>query len=225
MKGGREFTLLSTLDHTQTPMGSRLLARWLNQPIRCIMTLNQRLDTVEELCDSGEYDLFNPILRNIGDLERIVSRIALQNARPRDLVRLKEALEHIPALKKKLEPFHCSKIQAINQALNPHTDIFSILQKALVENPPVVIRDGGVIAPGYDAELDELKTLSQNANDFLIALEAKEKKETGLSTLKVEYNRVHGFYIELSKAQSVEIPSHYTRRQTLKNVERPITPE
>ena len=225
LKGGESHTLLSTLDHTQTPMGSRLLNRWLNQPIRCRKTLNNRLDIVEALSDSGDYEVLNPLLKQIGDIERVISRIAMQSARPRDLIKLRQALGVIPSVKSELSTFQQPAFEALNKGIKVHPDLFEELQKALIDNPPVLIRDGGVIAPQYDEKLDELRNVLQNSDDFLKAIEAKEKERTGLSTLKVDYNKIHGFYIELSKIQSLQAPSDYIRRQTLKNAERYITPE
>lgn len=225
LSGGSEHTLLQVLDATATPMGSRLLRRWLHRPLRNQAVLQGRQQAVQELQDKSFELELNESLKAIGDLERILSRVALRSARPRDLARLKEALLALPELKHKLADLQAPLLVELNDQLEPLPELADQLKRALVENPPVVIRDGGVIAAGYDAELDELKALKDNAGGFLLDLEAREKERTGLSTLKVGYNRVHGYYIEISRAQSDQAPVEYQRRQTLKNAERFITPE
>jgi DNA mismatch repair protein MutS len=165
------------------------------------------------------------ILNETADLERILGRIGLKSARPRDLIALRTTLGLMPALKKQLRLLHSTRIQFIQQSLGEFNEVHDLLQRAIIDNPPVTIRDGGVLAKGYDAELDELLALSENAGDYLVRLEEREKARTNLSTLKVGYNRVHGYYIELSRSQSAQVPIDYIRRQTLKNTERYITPE
>jgi DNA mismatch repair protein MutS len=225
MKGEAEHTLFFSLNGTKTPMGSRLLHRWLHQPIRCHHTLEQRLDAVEELYQKCHYETLNPLLQAVGDIERIVSRIALKNARPRDLLKLRQALTVIPTLKNHLSRCQASSLKTLAEDIQLHPELLTLLQKALVDNPPMTVRDGGVIAEGYDETLDTLRTLKNTAHEFLEKLEKEEKEKTGLSTLKVDYNKIHGFYIELSRIQSEQAPAHYMRRQTLKNTERYITPE
>ncbi|WP_404420117.1 DNA mismatch repair protein MutS [Marinospirillum sp.] len=225
LAGGSEHTLLQVLDATATPMGSRLLRRWLHRPLRDQARLQGRQQALQELqSKSFELQLGEP-LKAIGDLERILSRVALRSARPRDLSRLKDALLALPELKHQLADLQAPLLAELNEQLEPLPELADQLKRALVENPPVVIRDGGVIASGYDDELDELKALKDNAGGFLLDLEVREKERTGLSTLKVGYNRVHGYYIEISRAQSDQAPVEYQRRQTLKNAERFITPE
>ena len=225
LSGGQKHTLMEVLDATATPMGSRLLRRWLHRPLRNQQVLQKRQTALQELQASlFELELDNN-LKNIGDLERILSRIALRSARPRDLSRLKDALLSLPELKQKLSQLKAPLLKTLNQQLEPLPKLADQLVRALIENPPVVIRDGGVIASGYDAELDELRNLRENAGGFLLKLEEQEKARTGLSTLKVGYNRVHGYFIEISRAQSDKAPVEYQRRQTLKNAERFITPE
>ncbi|MDR9468163.1 DNA mismatch repair protein MutS, partial [Marinospirillum sp.] len=225
LAGGSEHTLLQVLDATATPMGSRLLRRWLHRPLRDQVRLQGRQQALQELqSKSFELQLGEP-LKAIGDLERILSRVALRSARPRDLSRLKDALLALPELKHQLGALQAPLLAELNEQLEPLPELADQLKRALVENPPVVIRDGGVIASGYDDELDELKALKDNAGGFLLDLEVREKERTGLSTLKVGYNRVHGYYIEISRAQSDQAPVEYQRRQTLKNAERFITPE
>lgn len=225
LSGGQNHTLMEVLDATATPMGSRLLRRWLHRPLRNLGILQQRQAALQELqVNLFELELATN-LKSIGDLERILSRIALRSARPRDLSRLKDALLGLPELKAKIGDLKAPLLKTINQQLAPLPELADQLARALIENPPVVIRDGGVIASGYDVELDELRDLRENAGGFLLQLEEQEKARTGLSTLKVGYNRVHGYFIEISRAQSDKAPVEYQRRQTLKNAERFITPE
>ena len=161
----------------------------------------------------------------IGDIERILARVALRSARPRDLARLRDALAALPELSRHLAAIPSDHIGHLAANCEPVPELAAELGRAVIENPPVVIREGGVIATGYDEELDELRSISENAADFLVKLETEERAETGLSTLKVGFNRVHGYYIEISKSQAERAPTHYVRRQTLKNAERFITPE
>ena len=225
IQGGEQFTLAAALDTTATPMGGRLLRRWLNNPLRNIDTLEQRQKFITQViaCDNSE-DL-QQCLKPIGDMERILSRIALRSARPRDLSRLCSSLNALPSIQTLLVSLESTKARSLATDISEFPSIVNLLVKAIVENPPVIIRDGGVIAEGYDEELDELRGLSQNAGQFLLDLETQERERTGLSTLKVGYNRVHGYYIEISRLQSGQAPTEYVRRQTLKNAERFITPE
>ncbi|MCS5707745.1 DNA mismatch repair protein MutS [Candidatus Berkiella cookevillensis] len=222
LQGNREYTLISVLDKTKTPMGSRLLSRWLNRPITNTTLLNERYDSITVLQQKYALDELQTILKKIGDMERILARIGLQSARPRDLVKLKDGLMALVDLKKRLKhPLPFMK----NMPLMLHENVVETLECAIIDNPPMIIRDGGVIKPGFDATLDELQALSEHSEAFLTQLEIKEQQETKLSTLKVGYNRVHGFYIELSRRESDKVPKHYQRRQTLKNTERFITEE
>ncbi|MGD9591164.1 MAG: DNA mismatch repair protein MutS [Candidatus Berkiella sp.] len=223
LQGENKHTLFSTIDFTATAMGSRLLARWLHQPLTCQATLKQRQQTINALSDKS-CDELHTLLKQVGDCERIVGRVALQSARPRDLEKLRIALECIPKIKALLKKNNCLAQDKL-ESLHDHRTLAVTLKKAIIENPPVVLRDGNVIKPGYDETLDELRALSDNADGFLQKLEKKEQARTKLSTLKVGYNRIHGFYIELSRQQSTLAPKDYVRRQTLKNVERYITPE
>jgi len=225
LQGQREHSLLAVLDRTQTAMGSRLLARWLTQPIRNQAILNNRLDAISFLCEHYRHEPLQLILANIGDLERIVARIALQSARPRDLTRLRDGLVVLPDVEDLLNDTDCSLLETIRNDSTARPKLADLLVKAIIDNPPMVIREGGVIKEGYDSELDELRNLSENAAEFLVKLEQEEKASTGLSSLKVGFNRVHGYFIEISKTQAESAPIHYIRRQTLKNVERFITPE
>ena len=205
-------------------MGSRLLRRWLNRPIRDHGILRARYAAVEALSKPGTSDPAD-ILREIGDLERILSRVALGSARPRDLAQLRNALRRLPDLKATLHVTGAELLAELALDMGDHETTLNRLEAAIIEDPPMLIRDGGVIASGYDEELDELRELSSNADGFLSSLEERERERTGISTLKVGYNRVHGYYIEISKAQSDKAPAEYIRRQTLKGAERYITPE
>lgn len=225
ISGHKQNTLGAILDHTATPMGSRLLHRWINRPLRDHKILDQRQDAIEAILKSQAYVELHELLRGIGDIERILTRIALKSARPRDLAQLRNTLAQLPALQTCLASLKSTHIKQLSQNISEHPKIHSLLNKAIIETPPLLIRDGGVIATGYDKELDELRSLQENAGDFLAKLEAKEKKDTGINALKVGYNRVHGYYIEISRLHSDVVPDHYQRRQTLKAAERFITPE
>ncbi|MFT5063461.1 MAG: DNA mismatch repair protein MutS [Gammaproteobacteria bacterium] len=225
LNGRHQHTLAAVLDNSNTAMGSRLLRRWLNQPLRNGPELAARHQAVGCLLDASCIDQIGDVLKGIGDIERILARVALKSARPRDLVRLRDALGQTPALKSLLSQLDSSLISQLNQQTGEHTETYNLLCKAVIDEPPVLIRDGGVLADGYDDELDELRNLSRNADQFLIDLEQRERERTGISNLKVAYNRVHGFYIEISKGQSGSAPDDYIRRQTLKSAERYVTPE
>ncbi|MCZ2722088.1 DNA mismatch repair protein MutS [Marinomonas sp. 15G1-11] len=225
LTGSTSNTLTSVLDRCSTPMGSRLLKRWLHQPIRDIVEITHRQDVIEELKTSQLIEDFKQTLKDIGDLERILSRIGLKSARPRDLVRLGLALNALPSLKKQLSALSSHRLIDINTRIEEQNAMAAELETALVDNPPAVIRDGGIFDKGYDSELDELMALSSNATDFLAEMERSEKEKTGISSLKVGFNRVHGYYIEISRLHSEQAPVEYIRRQTLKNAERFITPK
>ncbi len=225
MDGEHAHTLLGVLDSTRTPMGGRMLRRWLLRPLRDQGVLRERHDAVATLLAADAHDALRDALRGLGDVERILTRIGLGSARPRDLTTLRDALLALPSFIALLAPLTSPRLHALGGALGPHPAIADRLQRALVESPPLLARDGGVIADGFDAELDELRTLSTDADRFLIALEMREREASGIATLKVGYNRVHGYYIEISKAQAERAPLHYTRRQTLAGAERYITEE
>lgn len=225
LRGTTQNTLMTVIDNTQTPMGKRLLKRWLHQPLRNQAILNARLSALTELVENNNYADFTILLNNLGDSERILGRIALKSARPRDLLKLRETLGRLPLIKKQLLSCKSTRWNELNEQLQLFDDLYQVLQTAIIDNPPVWIRDGGVIAAGYDAELDELRNLSANAEQYLLDLETRERQSTQISTLKVGYNKIHGFYIEISRAQSHLAPIYYQRRQTLKNAERFIIPE
>jgi DNA mismatch repair protein MutS len=225
LSGGESHTLAAVMDHTCTAMGGRMLRRWLGNPIRNRTTLEQRLFSIDSIREQRLHDTLQPLLRTIGDMERILSRIALKSARPRDLARLRDSLTTLPALQQQLSEDQTQSLAPLAQKISTFPQTESLLTQAVIENPPMIIRDGGVIASGYDAELDELRSIRENAGELLQKLEKRERERTGIATLKVGYNRVHGYYIEIGKAQHGEIPSEYVRRQTLKAAERFITPE
>jgi DNA mismatch repair protein MutS len=224
--GGRaEYTLAGLMDRCATPMGSRLLRRWLNRPIRDRGELKRRQQALDMLRTSGPGDALPTVLKDIGDLERILTRIALRSARPRDLAHLRDSLARLPELKRLASPIAAERLQELAARCGEHAAERELLERAVVETPPVLLRDGGVIAEGYDADLDELRRISTNADQYLEDLETRERTRTGIANLKVGYNRVHGFYIELTRGQSAAAPTDYIRRQTLKGAERYITPE
>ena len=226
LTGGKTNTLLSVLDTTSTAMGSRLLSRWLNRPLRSHTVLTSRQQITAALMENYHFEALRDLFKKLGDLERILARLGLRSARPRDLAVLRDSLSLLPDLQEQLSQLKSLPLALVAKTIGKYPEQVERLQLAIEENPPVVIREGGVIASGYDEELDELRNLSSNAGQFLIDLEIKEKQRTGISTLKVGYNRVHGYYIEVSKSQaSIEFPAEYIRRQTLKNAERFITPE
>ncbi|MFH2134842.1 MAG: DNA mismatch repair protein MutS [Pseudomonadota bacterium] len=223
LRGEPAPTLLSLLDTCASNMGSRLLAHWLHHPLRDREVLRARLDAVDEL--DSKYNDVHDQLKSSVDVERITARIALKSARPRDLSGLRDTLKRLPELHALLANVTAPRIQQLTAALQADSALVELLQKTIKEEPSSVLREGGVIADGYDAELDELRGIQSNCGDFLLALEKRERERTGIDKLKVEYNRVHGFYIEVSVANADKVPDDYRRRQTLKNVERYITPE
>ena len=242
LRGEPAPTLLSLLDTCATNMGSRLLNHWLHHPLRERVTLRARLDAVDKLQASafpqvgqGEqsfssrqalYQIVHEQLKPCVDVERITARIALRSARPRDLSGLRDTLTQLPQLHSVLTSIDASKlIGDLAVALQPDAELIALLQRTLRAEPSSMLREGGVIADGYDVDLDELRNIQTNCGEFLLQLEARERARSGIATLKVEYNRVHGFYIEVSLVQSIKVPDDYRRRQTLKNAERYITPE
>ena len=223
--GDLKATLLGVLDSTITPMGGRLLRRWLHRPLRNRRTVGERHHAVQALLDARADADLREAFRGLGDMERILSRVALRSARPRDLSTLRDGLSLLPSVRDILAPLDSPRLQTLHAALGEHQATAHLLRGAVVAQPPLLARDGGVIAEGHDVELDELRQLSTNADQFLVDLEAREREATGIATLKVGYNRVHGYYIEISKGQSDKAPVHYTRRQTLTGAERYITEE
>jgi len=224
--GGWDNTLMSVLDNTSTAMGSRLLQRWIHQPSRDHHLIGQRHKTIASFIEQQNIEPLQDLLKSVGDIERVLGRIALRSARPRDFAKLRNTLAHLPACQKLLqENNECDRLMQLAQEISEFPLLHQLLASAVVDNPPTLIRDGGVIAPGYNIELDEWRELSKGATDYLAQLEMRERESTGLSSLKVGYNRVHGYFIEISKAQAEHAPASYVRRQTLKNNERFIIPE
>jgi DNA mismatch repair protein MutS len=225
IRGESTPTLYSLLNTTQTAMGARLLRYWLHHPLRQLSEVNARLQTVSALINHHDLASLRLALRAVADIERITTRIALKTARPRDLSSLLDSLLQLPLIQASLDSDSAALIAEIKQALLVPEFASELLARAIKSEPSSVLREGGVIADGFDAELDELRGMQANCGEFLLKYEAEERERTGLSNLKVEYNSVHGFYIEISRAQAENAPSEYRRRQTLKNVERFITPE
>ncbi|KGQ45627.1 DNA mismatch repair protein MutS [Gallibacterium anatis] len=226
LAGGTENTLASVLDYCSTPMGSRLLKRWIHQPLRHKQTLLNRQNAVKNLIQQERYSDFKPLLQQIGDMERILARIALRSARPRDLTRLRQALGQLPQIIQLLQQHNQhQQFDMLLSKLQDFSELFALLTRAIIETPPLLIRDGGVIAPGYHQELDEWRELATGATQYLENLEIRERQQTGIDTLKIGYNAVHGYYIQISRGQAERAPTHYIRRQTLKNAERFIIPE
>ncbi|UEM41461.1 DNA mismatch repair protein MutS [Pectobacterium aquaticum] len=223
LSGGVENTLAAVLDCTVTAMGSRMLKRWIHMPSRDIEALKQRQQAISALQDITP-DL-QPSLRQVGDLERILARLALRTARPRDLARMRHAFQQFPAIREQLAPLDTDSVRRLVSLIGQFDELRDLLERAVVEAPPVLVRDGGVIAPGYHTELDEWRALADGASDYLDRLEIREREKLGLDTLKVGFNGVHGYYIQVSRGQSHLVPIHYVRRQTLKNAERYIIPE
>src|SRR5574340_1200778 len=225
LRGEAAPTLLSVLDTTATGMGTRLLRHWLHHPLRNREVLVRRRDAIGVLAGLPDVAAaLNRLLKSCADAERIGGRIALKNARPRDLSGLRDTLALLPDLAATL-PDDRAHLSALQSRLTARPGLYTLLAQAIQAEPASVLREGGVIADGYDAELDELRALTRDAGAFLLELETRERARSGIGTLKVEYNKVHGFYIEVSRAQSAKVPGDYRRRQTLKNAERYITPE
>jgi len=222
LRGEPAPTLFSLLDECATGMGSRLLRHWLHHPLRDQTVLNLRLDSVENL--SGKDKDIHAVLRRFADVERIAARIALRNARPRDLSGLRESLGLLAELRPAV-PSSSTLLKELLEDIRTPQTCLQLLSRSIAPEPSAMLRDGGVIADGYSAELDELRGLQSNAGAFLIELEQREKARTGIPNLKVAYNHVHGYYIEVTNAQADKVPDDYRRRQTLKNAERYITPE
>jgi DNA mismatch repair protein MutS len=218
-------TLTAVLDHTATSMGSRMLRRWLQQPLRDRARLQARHQCIGLLCDKRLHEELRPLLRNVADIERILTRIALRSARPRDLGGLRDSLAQLPSIRQLLAGHSDPLLQELTGRIGEHPDTHALLVKAILESPPLLVRDGGVLAKGYDATLDELRDLSEHGDRHLLDMEARERERTGIATLRIRYNKVQGFYLEVSRAQADKVPADYQRRQTLKAVERYITPE
>ncbi|MFN0317701.1 MAG: DNA mismatch repair protein MutS [Burkholderiales bacterium] len=228
LRGENAPTLLSLMDTCSSSMGSRTLRRWLHHPLRSRTEIEARLGAVEALRHGGMQSGPATVRRHLAhcaDVERIATRIALKSARPRELAALRETLRQLPSLRDPLASLASTRIDALRSQLEPRPQALAPLARALKPEPGAIVREGGVIAGGFDAELDELRAIQNDCGAFLLNLEARERQRSGIPNLKVEYNRVHGFYIEVTRAQSEGVPEDYRRRQTLKNAERYITPE
>ena len=225
LSGHDQHTLAGVMDHCKTAMGSRLLRRWIQRPLRDAEVLKARYQAIDALLSADAVEDLQDSLNGIGDIERILARVALRSARPRDLRQLGEALSRLPELQRLLRSIESPLLVELGEQIGEHKEQQRLLERAIIDNPPMLIRDGGVIASGYDEDLDDLRAIAENADQYLVDLEARERENTGISTLKLGYNRVHGYYIEISKAQADKAPVEYVRRQTLKAAERYITPE
>ncbi|MXP56710.1 DNA mismatch repair protein MutS [Pantoea sp. Mhis] len=223
LTGGFENTLCAVLDKTVTPMGSRMMKRWLHAPLRNISIIKERQDSIQEL--ELLVDGLQPLLSQISDLERIISRLALRKSRPHDLTRMRNAFKHLPKINDMLINVTAKLLIRLRNQIGDFSELYILLKNAINQCPPVLIRDGGVIAEGYNAELDEWRALAQGANNYIKQLEIQEQKNLGIDTLKINFNAIHGYYIQINRSQSHLVPIHYTRKQTLKNVERYIIPE
>jgi DNA mismatch repair protein MutS len=220
-----ECTVAAVLDHTATAMGGRELRRWLHRPLRERRTIELRLQAVGALIHDGAYTPVHELLAHVGDIERGLARVALKSARPRDLAQLREAIGRLPELQALLARIDSPLIQRLAEEAGEHPALHALLARALVESPPPIVRDGGVIAPGYDAELDHLKRISEHSDQYLVELEGRERERTAIPNLRLGYNRVQGYYIEINRSFADKVPPDYHRRQTVKNAERYITPE
>lgn len=223
LRGEDAPTLLSLLDVCRSGMGSRALRHWLTHPSRDRATATARHDAIERLIERGG-EALREALRGVSDVERITARIALRQVRPRELAGLRATLALLPSIRATVPP-GSALLDMLTAPLSPPEEISTLLSAAIADEPAVLLRDGGVIATGFDAELDELRAIAQNCDAFLVDLEARERARTGIANLRVQYNKVHGFYIEVTQGQLDKVPDDYRRRQTLKNAERYITPE
>ncbi len=220
-----ECTVAAVLDHTATAMGGRELRRWLHRPLRDRLAVELRLNSVGALIDHGLHRPLHELLQHVGDIERALGRVALKSARPRDLAQLRSALARLPELQQVLAKQDAPLLRDLLQQAGTYPDLHALLLRGIVESPPPFLRDGGVIATGYDSELDELRQISEHGDQYLLDLEARERERTGIQSLRLGYNRVQGYYIELSRSLADKVPADYHRRQTVKNSERYITPE
>ena len=225
MSGRAESTLVGVLDRTATAMGGRELRRWVQRPLRSRAQRELRLQAVESILDAAGHAPLHQLLRRVGDIERILARVALRSARPRDLAQLRDALACLPELQDLLKVFDSPLMQQLGAGAGTHPETQALLARALVATPPAMLREGGVIAPEYDADLDELRRISEHSDEALLDLEAREREKTGFANLRFGYNRVQGYFIEVSRSQADKVPAHWVRRQTVKNAERYITTE
>ena len=225
LSGRPEATLFALLDECATPMGSRQLRRWLNRPLTDQVLLRSRHEAVAALIDARHYESLREHLRGVGDIERILARVALRSARPRDLAQLRTSLAALPALRATAGAVDAPPVAQLRERIGIHTDTLELLRAAIAEEPSTLLRDGDVIASGHDSGLDELRHIATHTDEFLLELEARERERTGIATLKLGFNRVQGFFIEVSRRDAERVPKDYLRRQTVKSAERFITPE
>ena len=225
LSGRSDTTLLEVLDRTATAMGGRELRRWVQRPLRAIEPRALRLQAIETLIDSYGHAPLQQLFRRVGDVERILARVALRSARPRELAQLRVALDCVPELHEILERFDSPLLQRLATTTGTHAEERALLQRALLETPAALLRDGGVFAAGYDADLDELRRISEHSDEALLDLETRERERTGFANLRFGYNRVQGYFIEVSRSQADRVPADWVRRQTVKNAERYITSE
>jgi DNA mismatch repair protein MutS len=226
LSGRPEATLAGVLDRTATAMGGRELRRWMHRPLRDRAALERRYHAIETLLvAAGQREALRQRLREVGDVERILARVALRTAKPRDLAALRAALGALPGLQRELAGLDSPLLEEARGGLRLRADLHGLLERAIVTSPPHLLRDGGVIAPGYDAELDECRSISTDTDAWLLRLEDQERRRTGIAGLKLGYNRVQGYFIEIQRSQAERVPPDYHRRQTVRNAERFITPE
>ncbi|HSQ69455.1 MAG TPA: DNA mismatch repair protein MutS, partial [Steroidobacteraceae bacterium] len=225
LSGRPEGTLIAVMDATATAMGGRELRRWMQRPLRGRRERELRLHAIETLIDSGRHTALHRLLGGVGDVERILARVALRSARPRDLAQLRDSLDCLPELQELLAQVDSPLLVQLAEIAGTHPEARSLLESALVPTPPALLRDGGVFAEGYDAELDELRRISEHSDEALLELEQRERARTGFANLRLGYNRVHGYYIEVSRSQAGQVPADWIRRQTVKNAERYVTEE
>jgi len=226
MESGRFGTLFSVLDQTQTPMGARLLKKWILQPLKKVEPIRSRLDAVRELVEKTPVrKKLREVLLNIGDLERLIARIATGRANPREMIGLKVILSYIPHLKLHLGACTSRELSSLRDNLEPLQQLVQEISDAIVDDPPLNLADGGVIRRGYNQELDELRDVAFSGKEWIAHLQQKERSRTGIPSLKVGFNNVFGYYIEVTHTHKNKIPPDYLRKQTLVNAERYITPE
>ena len=225
LSGNPNATLLAVIDSCVTAMGSRHLRRWLNRPITAQALLCERYHALGVLIDAGRYEALREPLRGVGDVERILARIALRSARPRDLTQLRASLRLLPGLRAALGALDSPLLQELRTRTGEHADVIQLLSAAIAIEPAALVREGDVIAAGYDTELDELRRVATHTDEFLLELEQRERARTGLQGLKLGYNRVQGFFIEIARRDAERVPNDYIRRQTVKSAERFVTAE
>ena len=225
LSGRADSTLIGVLDRTATAMGGRELRRWIQRPLRPRGPRERRLQAIEAFLVAGLHAAVHALLRQVGDIERILARVGLRSARPRDLAALRDALGRLPELQSLLGGIDSPLLGELAGSAGTYPEVHALLAAAVVPSPPALLRDGGVIAPGFDADLDELRRISEHGDDALLELESRERERTGFANLRFGYNRVQGYYIEVSRSQADQVPADWVRRQTVKNAERYITSE